>query len=126
MGLSISEQIKLDGEDWEIERHVDVGPDFWTGHGTEAANRGCVVSAFSREALIKHIPIAREKHRMASRAMGMESAIVRVFKDAIDINLRSGYKGADDYAERQEKFAKIRAACADLWPWIFDEKKDQA
>lgn len=115
------EQIEIDGEGWELESHPDVGRDFWIGHGTEPHNRGCIVSAYSKDALLKAIPQAREKQRMAAIAIGMENAIVRAFKDVITSNMVNGFKQADDFAERQEKFARLKAICAELWPWIFEE-----
>lgn len=124
MGLSIVEQIEIDGEGWEIERHEGDAPHIWTAHGLNPENRGCIVTAYNRDALLETIPKAREKHRISSIAIGMEHAIVRAFKDVLTSNMAHGYKKADDYAERQAAFASIRAACADLWPWVFDEKKD--
>ncbi len=116
-----TDQIEIDGEGWELECHPDVSRDFWIAHGTNPRNRGCIVSAYSKEALLKAIPVAREKQRMASIAIGMENAIVRAFKDVITSNMLDGFKGADDYAERQEKFAQLKQTCLQLWPWIFEE-----
>lgn len=111
----MSEQIEIDGEGWEIREEETI----WIGHGTEPRNRGCIVSAYSRQALIDGIPHSREKHRMASIALGMERAILTAFKDVITSNRLDGYKKAEDYAERQEKLRQIEALCAELWPWVF-------
>lgn len=124
MSEGIVERIEIDGEGWELESHLDVSENFWIAHGTEPHNRGCIISAYGKDALLKAIPEAREKHRMRAIAIGMEHAIVRAFKDVLTSNQVHGFKQADDYAERQAAFASIRAACADLWPWIFEEKKD--
>jgi hypothetical protein len=113
------EQIEIDGEGWDIREEDTI----WIAHGTEARNRGCIISAHNRDALIKHIPEASEKHRMASIALGMEHAIVRAFADVITSNQRDGYKKASDYAERQEKFARLKELCTELWPWVFEKAK---
>jgi hypothetical protein len=115
----MSERIEIDGEQWEIR---ETRTDIWVGRGAEPHNRGCIVSAHNRDALVKGIPGAREKHRMGAIAIGMEAAIVTAFKDVIKSNMAHGWRGSEHYAERQQKFAQLKMICADLWPWIFDER----
>ena len=112
----MAETIAIDGEQWEIREEDTI----WLGHGAQPYNRGCIVTAHNREALIKGIPGAREKHRMGAIAIGMEGAIVTAFKAVIKSNIVNAYKVHEQYAERQAKFAQLNAICADLWPWLFD------
>ncbi len=113
------EKIEIDGEQWEISLEETI----WIGHGLEPQNRGCIVSAHNRDALINGIPDAREKHRMASVALGMENVIVRAFAELIASNQVNAYRKSEDYAERQEKLLQIKGICSELWPWIFEEKR---
>lgn len=115
----MAEQIEIDGEGWEIREEDTI----WVGHGTQPNNRGCIVTAHNRDALLKGIPESREKHRMASIGIRMEAAIVQAFKHVIISNQEDGFKKADDYAERQQKFAQLKTICSELWPWVFDEKR---
>jgi hypothetical protein len=115
-----AELIDIDGEQWEIREEDTI----WIGHGVRPGrNFGCIVSAHNRDALIKGIPGAREKHRMTSVALGMEKAIITAFHDCITSNRLDGYKNADDYEARQAKLLRLEALCKELWPWCFPEGK---
>jgi len=106
------ETVDIDGETWEIKQSLD---DFWIGNGTLPPNRGCIVSARSREALIAEIPKVRDRHEMAIWGLGMEGAILTAFKSVLEHDLRGRYLEAD----RREKLEKTQALCAEIWPWVF-------
>lgn len=113
------ETVEVDGEPWVIFQPLD---NFWMGYGGLPQNRGCIVSARSREELIDGIPKARTQHELGGMAIHMEGAIITAFKSVLD----HGLKFRLTPPERKAQLEQMKALCAEMWPWLFDvEDKKQ-